>query len=455
MTPATPFPRHFVSANSFQKVGFFLLIVYLFVMYSRLFDVMLSSFEIPFIVTSLVLTASLFSGGVQRAIQSPIGKRLLFFTLWMAICVPFSIWRGGSLQVLQSWAKAALSFVYVAGLLDSHRQCVRAMYTIGLAVVVLAIISLRLGNMETGRLFLAQGKFQNPNDLANTLLLGLPFIWLALKNSTQNILFKIPATIVAILVLFTMTKTGSRGAWVGFLVVMLFVFFSASGRDRIAIAFAAILVMLIGALLLPSGLRNRYLTLFEADEDSAMAESAITSSQARSDLLKRSVTLTLAHPLFGVGPGMFSEANQIDLGAQGIHAADLVSHNSYTTVSSELGFPGVFFYAALIWMSLSLTNKVYKLARHRNSKYWGSVANTAVSLRMSLVVYAVTASFASVSYQTILPTLAGFTVALYLTTARDLATEDMYRFASANKAAHPTQQSVTDRRFTKAGWQRT
>jgi len=133
MTQATPFPRHVESANAFQKVGFSMLLMYLFVMYSRLFDVVLSSFEIPFIITSLVLAASLFSGGFQRSFQSPVGKVLFMFTMWMGICVPFSIWKGGSFPFFEFYLKAAISFVYVAGLIDSHRQIVRSIYAIAFA----------------------------------------------------------------------------------------------------------------------------------------------------------------------------------------------------------------------------------------------------------------------------------------------------------------------------------
>ena len=455
MTQATPFPRHIESANAFQKVGFVMLLMYLFVMYSRLFDVILSSFEIPFIVTTLVLAASLFSGGFQRAFQSPVGKVLLMFTLWMGICVPFSIWKGGSFPFFQFYLKAAISFVYVAGLIDSHKQIVRSIYAIAFAVVVLSVVALLRGSMDSGRLFLAEGKFQNPNDLANTLLLGLPFIWLVLKNSTQNVLFKIPPMILAVVVLYTMTKTGSRGALIGFVVVLLFVFFAANSGDKLVIAVAALLVLLIGAFVMPSSLRSRYVTFFAADEETTMSESAITSSAARTELAKRSFLMTLQHPLFGVGPGMFSEANQQEMMAQGIHTADVVTHNSYTTVSSEMGLPGIILYVALISMSLRLATKVHKLTRVRKSKYWASVANTAFCMRMSLIVYAVTSAFATVAYQSTLPTLAGLTVALYVTTMRDLASEDAQNVYAGNHAAQRAQPLSASRRFADAGWQRT
>ena len=416
--------------------------MYLFVMYSRLFDVVLSSFEIPFIITTLVLAATLFTGGFQRAIGTPAGKALFMFTVWMLLCVPFSVWRSGSLQVFQGWAKAALSFAYVVALVDTNRQCIRALYTMGFAVVVLAVVALLLGSMETGRLFLVAGKFQNPNDLANTLLLGLPFIWLAMKNSTQNVLVKIPPIVLAGIVLYTMTKTGSRGALIGFLVLIVFVFFSSGAGDRMAIAAATLILVLIGAFVMPSSLRSRYFTLFEGDDASSMAESATTSTQARSDLLKRSAIMTVQHPIFGVGPGMFSEANQQELGAQGIHTGDLVSHNSYTTVSSEMGIPGVVLFVTIILMSLRSTSRVLLLTRNRKSKYWVSVNNTAACLRMSTVVYAVTALFATVSYQSILPTLAGLTVALYITTMRDLQAEDSRMVVAANQFAQSRQYSM-------------
>jgi O-antigen ligase len=207
-----------------------------------------------------------------------------------------------------------------------------------------------------------------------------------------------------------------------------------------AIIGAITLLVLFGAFVLPNSLRGRYFTLFESDADSQMAESATTSTQARSDLLKRGAILTLQHPIFGVGPGMFSEANQQEQGAQGIHTADLVSHNSYTTVSSEMGIPGLIIYAVIILISLRTSSKVLSLTRSRKSKYWVSVANTAACLRMSIVVYAVTAMFATVSYQSILPTLAGLSVALYITTKRDLEYEDSRTVFAGNQIAAQRDQ---------------
>jgi hypothetical protein len=67
----------------------------------------------------------------------------------------------------------------------------------------------------------------------------------------------------------------------------------------------------------------------------------------------------------------------------------------------------------------------------------------------------VTSAFASVAYQSTLPTLAGLTVALYATTMRDLASENAQTVFAGNHAAQRGQPLSAGRRFADAGWQRT
>ena len=48
-----------------------------------------------------------------------------------------------------------------------------------------------------------------------------------------------------------------------------------------------------------------------------MATSAATSTQSRRMLLRHSIMFTIKHPLFGVGPGMFSVADDAYAKANG------------------------------------------------------------------------------------------------------------------------------------------
>src|SRR4051812_23454954 len=110
MSPSSPFPNVTSVGNPFQMIGFGILMLFLFILFSRTFDVVLSSFRIPFAISCLVLAATLFGGGILRVWNHKIGRYFIAFTAWMAIAVPFSFWRGGSIIVFQGWMKAFLVY---------------------------------------------------------------------------------------------------------------------------------------------------------------------------------------------------------------------------------------------------------------------------------------------------------------------------------------------------------
>jgi hypothetical protein len=428
LTSSAAFPNVTSARNPFQAIGFGILLLFLFILFSRTFDVVLSSLHIPYVVTCLVLAASIFGGGVMSVGRHKIGRYLLAFTAWMALTIPFSFWRSGSTMTFQGWLKAFVVYVCIVSLIATFDQSFRAIKVLGFSIAILAGVALLLGNTDNGRLFLSEGKFENPNDLGQIILIGLPFLWLMMKDSTQNLLFKIPPVMLSGLLLYVLLKTGSRGAMFGFLSMLVFMFFRSSMPDRLALLAVTLILCVIVALVAPSSLKRRYVTIFSSDTESAsspgdLSEIAVASAEARQRLLINSVMLTFKHPLLGVGPGMFADALEEDLRKEGKRVASQVSHNSYTQISSEMGFPGLFFYLAVIFSCFKATKSVEKISRSRRGNRWETIGNTAVCLRMTLVAFAVTAFFSSVAYQSLLPAIAGLCTALYLSVHDELAQE--------------------------------
>jgi O-antigen ligase len=458
MIRPTSFPNVPMPDNPFQRIGFGILLVFLFILFSRTFDVIGSSYQIPAIVTALALAATIFSGGLARVVNHSIGKYILGFTAWMAIAIPTSYWRSGSIAVLESWLKALAVYICIVGLIATYDQTLKAIYVTGFSILLLAILALLLGNTASGRLFLTEGKFQNPNDLAQVLLMGLPFLWLMFKSSAQNLFFKLPPLIFSGLVFYVMLKTGSRGAFFGFTTLFVFMFFKASMTDRLAMIILSLFLVGFALVVVPHGLRSRYVTLFSSDEeatgaDQELADIAVSSSEARSRVLKFSLLMTLRHPVLGVGPGMFAEAMADDARIEGKRTEWLETHNAYTQVSSEMGIPGVLLYLAVLIGSYRSTNAVVQMSKLRRTERWNAIGNTASCMRMSLLAYAVTALFSSVAYQSLLPTLAGLCTVLYMSARREMEQEaavlpavELFPNAMRPVTAAPRLQNV--------GWQR-
>ena len=84
--------------SGFQGLGFSLLILYLFLIFSRIFDVKLAFLHIPGISYRVIFAMVILSQAFLKALHSDVGKALLVFTVCFVLAVPTSLWKGGSTQ---------------------------------------------------------------------------------------------------------------------------------------------------------------------------------------------------------------------------------------------------------------------------------------------------------------------------------------------------------------------
>ena len=113
--------------SGFQGLGFSLLILYLFLIFSRIFDVKLAFLHIPGISYRVIFAMVILSQAFLKALHSDVGKALLVFTVCFVLAVPTSLWKGGSTQILISqWIPAFVVFLAAGGLVADYGQCRRA-----------------------------------------------------------------------------------------------------------------------------------------------------------------------------------------------------------------------------------------------------------------------------------------------------------------------------------------
>src|ERR1019366_7049804 len=228
--PTAPLIAPVEETSPFQRLGFNVLLVFVFLAFSRIFDVKFGFLHITGAAYRVVFAMVLLSRGFQVALSSNIGKALLGFTICFGVSVPFSVWRSGSKDVfLNQWLMFSfVSFLAVAGLALNYQQWFKLFKTLTYALLVFTLIANIFGVSDNGRLFLAQGKFANPNEMAQALLLGLP-LWGALMVISKSLPGKAFAAGVMVMILVTTFRTGSRGALIGFFSGLLVVFFRAPG----------------------------------------------------------------------------------------------------------------------------------------------------------------------------------------------------------------------------------
>ena len=219
-----------------------------------------------------------------------------------------------------------------------------------------------------------------------------------------------------LLMLATTFRTGSRGAMIAFVVMIMVAFLRASIIDKLKLIMAGVLFFGVVVTIMPGRLVSRYKTVAgDVDEDSemdaAMQSSATSSTESRRQLLKHSLIFTMQHPIFGVGPGMFTVADDAYAKSQGLRkGAWLGTHNSYTQVSSEIGIPAFLFYFAAVFLSIAGPLQVYR--KTRGDPRLEQMGTIALGLHYTMIIYAVTVLFEHIAYTVMLPIFGGFAAAL-------------------------------------------
>jgi putative inorganic carbon (HCO3(-)) transporter len=210
-----------------------------------------------------------------------------------------------------------------------------------------------------------------------------------------------------------MLRTGSRGSELAAVSVAVLAFFLT--RQKLKMAVLTVAVVAVGLLAAPSAALHR-LTLLTTDEAPQSIDDvgAIASGLQRTELFMKSLKLTLANPLFGVGPGQFANAVAGEAARDGKWEAWLGTHNSYTQVSSECGIPALLVYITIIVWNFRLNYRLYK--RTVDNPALREIAGLSFCLLAATLVYAVGTTFFHMAYTSQLATLTGLSVALYLST---------------------------------------
>lgn len=409
------------SLNGAQRAGFILLLLYLFMLGSRVQD-FVYFLHLPMIVMSLSLIAVVGSGALTRVMTSRIAALLMGMTVWMGLSVPFSVWIGGAMEFyLNKWLQTALIFVITAALLSTVRHIYYALCVMAFSILVGAALSSAMGGSVEGRLVIDNGsRFADPNDLAQFLLLGMCFALAALKKGSP--MFVRAALFPGLgLILIAFLRTGSRGGFVGLMAVTVMLFLSGSGGQRVRAVLAGVIIVTLTLTVIPESIRARYSYIFgihNQEEDQGEA-----SAEARQQLFWRSVRITMHHPIVGVGPGMFAVAENnlaIDLGfARGSWHE---THNMYTQVSSEDGIPAFLFFVAVLVTMTKTLSRIRRLQQQYDDPGIAEAARLAYWIRLALIGFLVTGIFLSCAYSELFFVLCGLTVALQRSISRSLVT---------------------------------
>lgn len=349
--------------SQLYMVFHYVLLVYLFLTVSRLPE-LFTWMRIGLILQPILLVGLIMTKRVRVLLEVRSGRWLIGFTIWVAICVPFSFWPGGSFWALVRTVQSLFLVAFILAFVRSVRDVMRALTAVGLASGAIAILSF-VSSAEIGNRQGVGGSatLADPNFFALYVLVGAALLCLTVSQTRGWLrlcaLALIPIDLAAV------GHTGSRAGLLSLAAGLIMLLIYGSTKQRTIILSACLFGLLVAAFYLPQSIKRRFTdwfapsgfsVLFTGERQVGLDEirglsTAEGSTEARMYLLRRSLILTAKHPIFGVGPDQFAGAEAEDAAAHGELGLWHYTHNMYTQYSSELGFPGFILFAGAILLS--------------------------------------------------------------------------------------------------------
>jgi putative inorganic carbon (hco3(-)) transporter len=312
---------------------------------------------------------------------------VLLFCLTGLLSVPFAINREEAwVEFSATFIRCIVIFVVIVNVVRTEARLKGLIFLAMVAGIWLsaeAINDYRLG-LLTVEGYRAAGRgtgiFGNTNDMALHLVTILPIsvaLMLGSKGTVRKLLYgACAAVMIAAIVL-----SYSRGAFIGMLIVLLFIAWKLGRQRRLEIIFAVLGFAGVVVLLAPDKYGSRLLSIFIPSLDTE------GSADARRGELFRSIYVALRHPLLGIGMGNY----QPEMSYKG-----LVTHNSYTQVGSEMGMIALACYVMFIVTPLKKLGQIARetFETRRDSRFY----YLALGLQASLIAYLISSFFLSVAY---------------------------------------------------------
>jgi len=397
--------------------------------------------------------------GVHNLLRTWPAKVVVALGVWACISAPFGISLGASGRfILEDFASV---WLYAMALFLAIR-CARELYTFIWAFVastaVLVWLSLFVfgvsishgGGVDVARLGTLYS--YDGNDLGCMLLVGLALTLLVFQASRGKTRLASGVLLVGIGV--ALARTGSRGAFLGFIGAAGMLLWSLKGVSVLKRAGFVALVM--GALIVaaPSGYWQQMGTVLEPTDDYNWSV-----YYGRKQLFARGVGYMLEYPIFGLGINNFGRAEGTmterakeawRLGP-GERVRWAPPHNSFIQAGAELGFPGL-----VLWSSLMIGGIVGMIRlRRRLPPAWllGDPEErllylATLYLPVALAGFAIGAFFLSLAYYDVVYLLAALVSGVYV------SVDDKVRRLRASVVVEPSDNPAGSQSLADAHWRR-
>jgi len=348
--------------------------------------------------------------------------RLVAILGFLACCsAAFGISLGGSASfILNSYVKTLACAFLIAVSIRHVRDLFTFVWAYVISCGILAFFSLFIfGISRTGGYATRLNNLYtyDSNDLGVVMMIGFPLTLLLL--SVERGAKRWFLLFVLIGISATMARSGSRGGFLGFVVVgaaALVLVNGVSATRRLLVLLAAVVALAVGA---PSGYWKQMGTILSPKEDYNY-----TDVDGRKAVMERGLGYMTLYPVFGLGIDNFMRAEcaiSPKLAALRMNGPVRCTapHNSYVEAGSELGIPGL-----LIWVSLVVGGIFAPLRlRRRLPKSWRRgtaserfIYGSTTFFAIAMVGFAVTSFFVSFAWMDPIYFMAALLTGLHVAT---------------------------------------
>ena len=330
------------------------------------------------LLTSLGKTKRKFSDVPREA-----GYLLGLIMILIASALLSPIWKGGALNHTLDFAKVYVAWMLTFLLVTDFDRLRRIIYIQSASVAIICIVSIIMGHSQPRLEGVIGGIYSNPNDLAFSIVLTLPFC-LAFLLTAKNVIVKVAWIVGMLIMSLALFMTASRGGFVTLVVTGAICLWHFGVRGRRFFLIAASGFSLVVLLAVAGGPLMRRMGAIAGEGSTLQQEKAFESYEQRKYLAKKAVEGIETYPILGLGVRNFQQYSEV--------WRDV--HVTYLQIAVEGGIPSLILY--LLFFARGFSN-LRKLTRRRDLDTQTTLFVGA--LHSSLVGFVIGALFAPEAYQ--------------------------------------------------------
>ena len=276
------------------------------------------------------------------------------------------------------------TMLFAACLVIRHVAQLRLLLLVVTGAVAYIAYEINIFYFTVGRISIATDGFGGLDNNGAALMLAMAVpACLFIAIETTKVWRYFYAALIPI-VLHAVLMTFSRGSMVALLLTAPIVLMRGRRRGQLALAAAVIAVLI--PILAGTEIRSRFFSAGDYQTDG--------SAQARFQSWQAAYRMSLDYPVFGVGirnSPLFSHLYGADMEGR-------VIHNQYLQVLCDGGFPSLFFYLLMIWLTWRSLRRVQRATRGRSDEVAKTAYMVAVATECSLMVFLVGSLFLSLEF---------------------------------------------------------